>query len=1210
MADPYAGIGAAPPDPYAGLGIPVTSAPQHDPYSGLGVPPPPPGFTVQGANTAVQPHSLVDDFVDFSNGVGSTVNSLINSGVGVYKQTLANGPIMNGAVLPGPGGQQLQFLGVRQVMEGAGVGMDKLRAAYPGHTDAEYQQALHHVYNQSVLDLRQEGADQANASQIQDNPVGRAIQMGTNFGANVLANPQYMLVPGGAIGKTALGRVAAAGGVNAAIGSVSDAAAQLSDMAEGIKKNFDVQQNLQSTITSGLFGGAVHGAVEVAPFIKGLFAQRGVDTTPPANPQGSLISPMTTDHIAMNATDHLQYQQLLLHGDVDDIKGFFKGRNGPQPSWSSVNRFVEQRDNPDFQGQPAPVANPRAAGGGEFNYNDQYNAQAEQQWREQNRQAVEDHVNAQMAGWKNAPNVEVVHGPEDITDPVIRAQAMAANRPGGEAPNAPGFFGQDGITRMYSGRVQSPEAANALLYHEGLGHFGLAQQFGDKLDSVLTSLLSRNVNQFSRDTDAWMESHPGAYGGDRLRAAEEVLAERSESGPLPGSWQDALTSTVKGFGRRMGLNLAYSDAEVNHVLAMSHDAVINGKPSASANGFRGINDIQQAPDTHGETNITINGQTTTNKFMRAKVAPTDVASEAYDRLDDTYEPSSRSWDESIKMAQDTALNPDKLKSVRSADDLDKRLFQYDQVAKNLNDKLIGYANKASDGQELTGEEQADAIQTVANFHYALGRIEQDSGQVGRALNAMKAIQFSRNNLLNLRQALADADSPLEGLTDPDTLNKFMAQYKRLGNSPKGQQQLARDLSTPGWEKYALTLYRNMLLSGLGTHVKAPMDMATGVALDMEDRLGAAAVGVVHNALHTVGLAPKGGADIREAIGYYLGAQRALISGEAWSKAGQTFMDPNAQTARMTTEKPAVIGAGSSNPILKGIGAVTTFPTHLIAAQDAFFRNIAATAHAYGMGVAKSLADGGEGLTWSDHITRGITNAIGDPVIGKKAADLANNTLLLNENPITKPIERLKKIGADASGWDRAITAAVDLFTPIVRVPANSLLSRTIARSPLGLFDPETNAMWKEGGAQRDIAISRMAMGTLKLALYWAAAGAGGKLIGDQLKGDKYKDAEATGWRPNSVHENGSYETGNQLAASINPLDTHNSTATMVANMREAYDKGANGGQVATGLMLASSANGALVWGINCGWVTWLNLVVCSVTVLLMSEHPHVLLERQ
>lgn len=527
-----------------------------------------------GAPANHDPNAIEQGIMDVAQ------HPLVRSAVGDYQQAALNG---------------LFAQPTRFAMEHLGVGRQ------PGESDA----SLHQRYSAALLAARQQAQQTSADAEIKGDQnieslitgqrapmtfaqhAERTLQQGIGLGAGIAANPQYFLIPGGPAGGAGGGlagaatRIGAVGGYNAIIGGASDTAAQLMDMAEGDQKSFDVDRSLKSAAISGLFGVAVHGAVEATPFVKSLFTNRGVDTTPAPNPTGSPITPMTQDHIPLNQADAVQYRQLLQHGSVDDIKGFFQGRNGPQPSWTEVNDWVEHRDNgPSVNGRPAAEDTSRQP---EFNYEQQYNDHAQQQWAEQNHQAVEEHVNNQMASWKNAPQVEVVHDPSQIEDPQIRAQVTAEDPDG----DALGVRGADGKVRLFSGRITDPDTASAVLFHEGLGHHGLSAKFGDKLDSTLTSMLDRNVNGLSRDTDAWISRNPGAYGGDRIRAAEEVLAEASEKGQTPRSWQDAMSSTVRQFGRKMGLKLAYSDGEVRNVLAMAHDAVINGKPDAAANGFRG-----------------------------------------------------------------------------------------------------------------------------------------------------------------------------------------------------------------------------------------------------------------------------------------------------------------------------------------------------------------------------------------------------------------------------------------------------------------------------------------------------------------------------------------------------------------------------------------------------------------------------------------------
>lgn len=471
---------------------------------------------------------------------------------------------------------------VRMAMEGMGVGMDRLKAMYPGQTDQWYQTNLHNLYGQALVAARQGAAQEEQSGQVApDQPGGgRSIlnqaanlgQKGLDIGAGITAQPEYFLAPDMAKSANIATRIATAGLANSAIGGASDLAAQGMDIAEGQQKDIDVKRSLESAATAGVFGAGMHGVVEATPFVAGLFKARGVDTNPNPDPMGSKTSPLTSDNLQMTQDDANQYHELLRTGDVDDIKAFFKGRNGPEPSYEDVNHWVNHRDLAagnveDTHLQP------------DFDYQAAYH-----------KQAVEQHVQQQMAGWKNAPDVEVVNSHDDIQDPAIRAQAIQE----AEGGTPRGFRGPDGKVRLYASNIPDIDTANAVLFHEALGHQGLANTFGDKLNATMQSLFDRNVGQFGVKARQWMADNPGAYGGSQATAMEEVLANASMKGPLPKSWGDAVDASVRQFGRKMAskmglkdLNIGTSDGEVRQIISMAHDSVINGNGrDVTGNGFR------------------------------------------------------------------------------------------------------------------------------------------------------------------------------------------------------------------------------------------------------------------------------------------------------------------------------------------------------------------------------------------------------------------------------------------------------------------------------------------------------------------------------------------------------------------------------------------------------------------------------------------------
>lgn len=1198
---------------------------------------------------------------------------------------------------------------IRMAMEGLGVGMDTLKAQNPGQSDEWYKAQLHQHYNDALTQARQNAQQQ-----VQDNPYPGS-QVG-NFVAGVLgdANPTYLINPAAGVerglasagvrGITGLAaRATARASGMAVLNSGADAGAQLMDIAEGQKKDFDVQQNLQNAAFGAAFGG---GHAVVSDFVKGLFTQRGTDTTPAATPDG-VTSPLTTDHMQMNADDASKYHDLLHNGSMEDIKGFFANRNGPQPSWQDVNTWLDYRDQMADQGVNAKLKDPNAG----FNYE-----------QEANSQLVKDHVAQQTANWTNAPDVNVINHPDEIEDPQARADANAA---GAQDPSVLGAFGSDGRVHLFADRiladakargVDPQEAVNAVLYHEGLGHFGLQQAFGSGLDQILKTLMVRNVGQFGRDVTQWMKDNPDAYGGDRVRAAEEVLAEKSESGKMSPSVGDAVSATVRKFGRQMGLKLSYSDSEVRQVLRLAHNAVTAGKGrDVRANGFRfmfsgpkasgydpnvpsaftasdgvGRNEINDSragltkapesnlklgdllhhpvlydqyphlrdidverkdlgsqyagaydPETgkielntrdpnprstllhevqhaiqHHENYPGFEGTDTTKmtddeyarnplenearatesrRFMdygartanptmfarsRALAASTDYKAQA---LDDAYRgmmkdyvPTTRSWDELRRSALDLGFSPSAIRDLGDVGKLDEKMHRM-QAAANMTDQRLKELNERLDTPDWSAGDKHDYIEALADQAALMARIRGNNAEIARALNVAKAASYTKANFDEIAQRLQDEGSGLAGLADDDTFMKFARSVKAMyaAGNPKGAQVKIQGVNKLYWEQYLNTFHFNAMLSGLSTHVKAPLDMMTGIAHDVIDHAVAWPVGKLYNAVETLtGQKVKSGVSVPEVTGRLWGAVRSVFDHEVYVKtleAAKTgdgsIVMPNGKS--ISTNPAASYGA-SGNPRVPGL----SIPTDLITAQDTFFRSHAMSQNLYGLGyrlAEQQLRASGKSYTFDDVTTLGASHAHNpSPEMIEQARAAAEKSLLLNRNSVTGWLDAARAYKPNMTIPQRFGAFIAQNLAPFIRVGSNSLITRTIERSPLPLMAPSTWRTLAAGGPDAHLALSKMIYGSIKLGLMWQAAAAGKNLItgSGPDNPNKRKELQAGGWMANAVHEDGQFHTGGQLAMSINPFDMHNTTAQMVYDMRRSYEEGMNEKNVGVGLKLA------------------------------------------
>lgn len=1096
---------------------------------------------------------------------------------------VAHGAFM-GSVMNGFGG-----LVARKGFEWSSYGIDKLKAAIPGQTDEWYKQKQHELINQTVQQERQKYADEV---QLNQNPSQHLNQReGDNhvfnpvgFASGVVgaADPSYFINPGSAMTGGLAKRVAINTATHAALGSVDDAAYQTADILDGLQKDFDVKRNLESAAMMGAFG-AAHPVV--SDFVSGLFKARGTDTKPSDSPLGT-TSPLTSTKIDLSPEDHAQYQELLNTGNEQEIKHFFDGRNGPKPDWDDVHKWVTYRD-----GVPEGFAQ------------DEYKPTLE---HDDTKQAIYDHIDKQTSEWQNRPDIEVINHVDEIQDPQVRETVRQELADISEhSPNSQplGFLGDDGKVRLFAKNIDSPETLNAVLFHESLGHYGLAQKFGDRLDAVLGTLIKRNVGQFGKDVATWQKENPGAYGGNKLRAAEEVLANMSQDGVIKPSVSDAVVSHVRSFGRKMGLKLSYSDAEVRNILAMAHNAVVNGKGrNVAANGFRfarAANDgglsaetiaaatkhriraselDRQAEVAHGEEpgwhdllsqdrDWHLNRaqeieQGAANKFMRTSdLKPKDVAEEAYERLAKDYVPTPRSMTEAKAAAEDRAIDPGALRKMKSVGNIDIMLHIYNNAANEANSKLLNFAEKREKG-ELTDQDRADLLETKANFDYVLGRLEKDPTQIARALATMKVISFSRNNLMRLKKALGESGTDLEGLADPDNMDKFLIQYKALASSnsnPKGAAELLKGVGKPYWEQYLLTWHQNMMLSGLSTHLKSPMSMATMIGRE-----------ALEHAL-SMGL----GTHPTEVMAHVWGATRALLDASTYKDTADAFVHG----------KPLMNYGNPSTPRIPVVSKVTD----LISAQDTFFRAVMMNKNLYTLGARKAYeemkrsgigANGAPGaksvkVNWDDVMTAGAAYAHSPTKdMIEQATDMTNQAMLLNTSPINKVIDKTKAYTSNMGFWHRVGTFGANFLLPFIRVQSNNLLNGFIRRSPLALIpgvDAVTRADLAAGGPRRNIALSRIALGTALIGAAWMAADPKTKnTTGEGPESPaKRAELEASGWRPNAIHENGRYNTMSDLNISLNPFDKHNATAVMVAGLRDAYETGkADAKSTTTGLAMA------------------------------------------
>lgn len=189
-------------------------------------------------------------------------------------------------------------------------------------------------------------------------------------------------------------------------------------------------------------------------------------------------------------------------------------------------------------------------------------------------------LNKITAGWKNPPNFIVVQSYLDLPegfDPESNADTMGI------------AIGND--VYLIADNIRTLSDLKATVFHESLGHYGLARLFGERLLQTMLDIYNTNA-RMRADADAWLAENPDTYPESeytqnerRAMATEEILAEISESGPITNSQYRAafnrVAALIRKFARALaqivGRDVAYSNREIADIIAQAHNQVISGK---------------------------------------------------------------------------------------------------------------------------------------------------------------------------------------------------------------------------------------------------------------------------------------------------------------------------------------------------------------------------------------------------------------------------------------------------------------------------------------------------------------------------------------------------------------------------------------------------------------------------------------------------------
>ena len=448
---------------------------------------------------------------------------------------------------------------------------------------------------------------------------------------------------------------------------------------------------------------------------------------------------------------------------------------------------------------------------------------------------------------------------------------------------------------------------------------------------------------------------------------------------------------------------------------------------------------------------------------------------------------------------------------------------------------------------------------LLNLHYAIqAQVSGMTAEAGRALQQFRMKAASQEGMV---QQLKDSMAGLQSLEKGGTTEDLAAVILTLDEMGK-VSRVVRKLDKPSSMKMIVEFWINSILSGPMTHAVNMTSNTLTNLIQVPERFLAAGIGKAlpgqaeidpTEAFHLLA-GIKGGLE----DGFRLIAKTSAMArneglAPALSKLVQTY---TGQTGKIEY-KAAITGAnmmqlpvgkfadkvGMGGPLARAadiIGEVVRVPGTALQFEDAIFKGIGYRMELNARAFRMARAEGLEGKALSNR----IASLLNDPPdeLTKAAMDHADYVTYTKE---------LGEFGTTLTKLANIYPAA-RFVLPFIRTPAN-IFKFFGERTPLGLLAKSIRDDIAGGGAERDMALSRMALGSAIMALVgWQTME--GNITGGGPTDDALQATwRRTGWQPYSFRFGEGYPWLSY--ARFEPFGTLVGTAADIGEIYSQYQTG-------------------------------------------------------
>lgn len=516
--------------------------------------------------------------------------------------------------------------------------------------------------------------------------------------------------------------------------------------------------------------------------------------------------------------------------------------------------------------------------------------------------------------------------------------------------------------------------------------------------------------------------------------------------------------------------------------------------------------------------------------------------------------------ETQALAQDLGMTADDLLARRKGQAFSaEEAYAARVILGKSTNELVNMAKRLRSLGDDPGSEALAQFRKALVRHTAIQEsVSGMTAEAGRALQQFRMTANSRDLPGKVLEGLVSAGG------GPERIKDAAEAIIDLSRDPSALNSFVQKAEKPKFKDKIVELWYNYLLSGPQTHAVNILSNTLTSLGQLPEHAVAAGVGAIRRAARRE--------EVDRVLFGEVGARTAgLLQG---AKEGMR----EAATAFRTGE-PSDFVSKVENQSQKAIsgrkGELLRVPTRLLTAEDELFKAMARRMELSGLAVRQAGQEGLKGQAAKERAAELLANPTDEMMA--KAMDYGRYVTF--QRPLGPVASKLSAM-TNAAPWMKA-------FLPFVRTPTN-LIKFAAERSPFAPVMKEWRKEFAAGGAQRDLAVARMMVGT-GIGMAIAELAAQGIITGSEPSDRNRKGLQyGGGWQPYSIKIGDTYYSYKRLDPFAMTFGTAADIATLSNGMSESQrEKGA-------GLLVASIMS-------NLASKTWLTGISDAVSSLQDPE---------